>query len=165
MDADLPLDSENGQSDGPLHSLLPIHLRPWCLAMVWVGGTAGTAARYLISAAVPNAVHVPVGTVGINVVGAFLLGVLVELLARRGEDAGRRRLLRLLLGTGFLGGFTTYSALAVDTVSLVRAGSAGHGLGYALLTLLLGGLGSLAGMALGSARRRRPPARSSEQTS
>src|SRR5699024_11239433 len=59
----------------------------------------------------------PVGTFLANISGAFLLGLLVESLSRRGADHGRRRDLRLLLGTGLLGGYTTYSALANDTRS------------------------------------------------
>jgi len=49
----------------------------------------------------------------INVVGAFLLGVLLERLRRARGEPERRRLVRLFSGTGFLGCFTTYSALAV----------------------------------------------------
>ena len=57
-------------------------------------------------------------TLGINVVGAFLLGTLLELLADRSIDAGGSRRIRLTPGTGVLGGFTTYSALAADTATL-----------------------------------------------
>ena len=53
---------------------------------------------------------VPVATFGINVVGAFLLSVLLELLAKHGLDIGWSRRVRLGVGTGALGGFTTYSA-------------------------------------------------------
>ena len=135
----------------------PVHLRPAFWGVVWVGGTAGTAARYLLNRAVPPVAGVPLGTLTINVAGAFALGFLLEGLTRRGPDRGARRVLRLLLGTGFLGGFTTYSALAVDTDSLLRGGQVGHAIGYAGLTVLLGGAASLAGIAL-AARRRRDPA-------
>lgn len=165
MDSDLPLDSDIEVNDGSLLSRVPVHLHPWFLAVVWVGGTTGTGTRYLISEAVPRAFRVPVAIVVINLVGAFLLGLLLELLARRGKDAGRRRLLRLLLGTGFLGGFTTYSALAVDTATLFRAGLAGHAVAYALLTVVVGGLASLSGIALGRALHRTASARSTRGAS
>jgi CrcB protein len=110
----------------------------------------------VLTGVVPPVLRVPVATLVINLVGAFALGVLLEALGRRGPDHGRRRLLRLLLGTGFLGGFTTYSALSVDTVSLVRDGLVGHAVGYAAVTVVVGGLASMAGMALGARVRRGP---------
>ena len=92
-----------------------------------------------------------------NLAGAFVLGALLEHLAARGPDEGRRRALRLTLGTGFCGGFTTYSALAVDTDGLLRAGQAGPALAYALGTVALGLAASALGIAVGPA----PPARGS----
>jgi fluoride exporter len=55
--------------------------------------------------------ELPLATLLINLAGAFLLGVLLERLGRARGEPQRRRLVRLLAGTGFLGGFTTYSAL------------------------------------------------------
>ena len=88
-----------------------------------------------------------------NVLGAFVLGALLEPLGGRGPDIGRRRALRLTLGTGFCGGFTTYSALANDTDGLLRAGSVGPALAYALGTVGLGLVASALGIA--AARRLR----------
>jgi CrcB protein len=122
---------------------------------VWVGGTLGTASRYLIGLSIPQLGHVPVATFGINVTGAFLLGVLLERLAHGGADQGRRRLVRLAVGTGFLGGYTTYSTLAVDTVSLWRDGLPGTAAVYALGTLLVGVAAAALGLFV-AARRRRP---------
>ena len=131
----------------------PLHRRPSVWVVVWLGGAAGTGARYLLSGAVGWPAQAPLAIAVINVVGAFLLGVLLPGLARRGSDEGRRRTLRLLLGTGFLGGFTTYSTLAVDTVTLLRDGLPGYATGYATATVLLGGLASYVGIRLGLARR------------
>jgi CrcB protein len=119
-----------------------------------LGGTAGTGLREVITLATPRLGGVPVATVGINVVGAFLLGVLLEHLARSGPDVGGRRDLRLLLGAGGLGGFTTYSALAADTV-LLGSHSVAIALLYSLGTLLAGGVASWAGIALAARRFRR----------
>jgi CrcB protein len=125
-------------------------LRPAFLGVVWVGGAVGTGARYLISQAAAPVLRVPLATAGINVVGAFLLGLLLQVLVRRGQDVGGRRMLRLVLGTGVLGGFTTYSALAVDTATLLRGGLLWHGIVYALGTVVVGGLAASAGIAAGS---------------
>ncbi|MBD8465682.1 fluoride efflux transporter FluC [Plantibacter sp. CFBP 8798] len=116
--------------------------------MVALGGAIGTAAREAISLAIPPIGGVPVAILGINVVGAFLLGLLLESLLRRGPDAGRRRDLRLFLGTGVLGGFTTYSALAADSSVLLIEGSALVGVLYAVGSVVLGALASWGGIVL-----------------
>ena len=116
--------------------------------MVALGGAIGTGAREAISFAIPPIGGVPVAILGINVVGAFLLGLLLESLLRRGPDAGRRRDLRLFLGTGVLGGFTTYSALAADSSVLLIEGSALVGVLYAAVSVLLGVLASWGGIVL-----------------
>ncbi|MGT2425165.1 fluoride efflux transporter FluC [Amnibacterium kyonggiense] len=92
----------------------------------------------------------PVAILVINVVGAFVLGALLEALARRGPDEGRRRVVRLAVGTGFCGGFTTYSTLAVATADLLRAGAAPVALGYAIGSVLLGAVAAWAGVLVGS---------------
>jgi CrcB protein len=125
--------------------------------VVLAGGAVGTPARYALSTAFPTRTGGwPTGTFLANLVGAFLLGVLLEGLARRGDDSGRRRVLRLGLGTGFLGAFTTYSALAVETDLLVRASRPGLALTYALLTVGGGLLLSTAGIAAAAYRRPAP---------
>ena len=133
----------------------PLHLRWHSLALVFAGGTVGTALRELLAITVPPVAGVAVVIVGINVFGAFLLGLLLETLARRGPDEGRRRQLRLLLGTGVLGGFTTYSALATDTSLLLADDRLGTAMLYALGTVILGALAAWAGIATGAALHHR----------
>ena len=151
----LPLDSDLETVDGSAGRPRPVHLSPANIALVAVGGAAGTGLRYWISAMVPHWAGVPVATLGINVVGAFLLGVLLELLAESSLDSGWSRRIRLGIGTGGLGGFTTYSALATDTVTLAAA-HPGRAAGYALATVIVGAVASLAGIWL--ARRTLRPA-------
>ena len=103
----------------------------------------------------PRVAGIPIATLGINVVGAFLLGVLLEFLADHSPDIGWSRRMRLGLGTGGLGGFTTYSAFATETVVLAAA-HPGRALGYALGTVIIGGAASIAGIWL-ARRHRRPP--------
>jgi CrcB protein len=124
------------------------------MGLVFLGGAAGTLARWGVGLSVPHPARVPLATVVVNVVGAFVLGALLEGLARRGPDEGRRRALRLTLGTGFCGGFTTYSALANDTDALLRSGLTVQALAYALATVVLGLLASALGIAVARAARR-----------
>jgi CrcB protein len=121
---------------------------------VWFGGAVGTGTRVALTPQ-HDAAAFPVATFVINVVGAGLLGLLVERLARRRATARRQRL-SLLVGTGFLGGFTTYSALAVDSVQLIRAGATSVAIAYGLGTLLVGAAGTWLGIVLGRARRSHP---------
>lgn len=126
--------------------------------LVFAGGCAGTALRAWLQDTVPpvewsldggtSFSAVPLTTLAINVVGSFLLGLLVEALARRTR-------IRLLLSTGFLGGFTTYSALSADTVELLTAGQSGTAAVYAMGTVVLGLLAAAAGMAVGTQLLRR----------
>ncbi|WP_253720273.1 fluoride efflux transporter FluC [Brevibacterium renqingii] len=136
----------------------PTHLRASFLGLAFVGGIGGTAAREAISLAVPAVNGIPVAIFAINVLGAFLLGLLLEALARSGPDEGVRRTMRILIGTGFMGGFTTYSALAADAAQLLGRGAAAAGIGYGLATVVLGGLTTWAGIAVGAATHRRPGA-------
>ena len=147
----LPLDPDLDADEGPGGEPLPVHLNWRFLGLVAIGGAFGTASRHLLGDAIGTTHDFPLGTFLINIAGAFLLGVLLETLVRLGHDAGHRRTLRLLLGTGFLGGFTTYSALAVDTDSLLRADHLGTAAAYALGTVVLGLIASVAGIA--AARR------------
>lgn len=118
--------------------------------LVFVGGCFGALARVAFSTAVPALPgELPVTTLAENVGGAFLLAVLFSATSRRVVSEPTAR---LVLGTGVLGSFTTYSAVAVEVDGLVRGGGTTLGLGYAALTLALGllaaGVGLLAGRAL-----------------
>jgi CrcB protein len=147
--------AHDGRRDGPR----PIHLRWRYLGLVAAGGAVGTALREALSLLVPPVGGIDIAVLGINIVGAFALGVLLEHLARRGTDEGGRRTARLLLGTGVLGGFTTYSALAADTSLLFAADRAWLALAYSLGSVVLGGLAAWAGIAVSAAagRARRSP--------
>ena len=122
--------------------------------VVFVGGAAGTFARYGVALAVPVREGWPLATLTVNVVGAFLLGLLLEGLARAGPENPARRRWRLLLGTGVLGGFTTYSSLAVETERLLASGRAGLAVGYALTSLVVGLAAAAAGVAVAARGRR-----------
>jgi len=133
------------------------HAMPALVALVAVGGACGSIARYGVSHALPAQDGLPVGTLVENVVGAFLLGFLLEALLRAGTEDDRRRALRLGLGTGFLGGFTTYSALALEIHGLWGDGRIGLALAYGLGSVVLGTAAATGGILLGARRSRRVP--------
>ncbi|WP_058748746.1 fluoride efflux transporter FluC [Curtobacterium oceanosedimentum] len=133
----------------------PPHLRWRFLGLVALGGAIGTGVRAALAAALPSVDGISWTILAINVVGAFCLGLLLESLAHAGPDTGRRRALRLFVGTGVLGGFTTYSTLADDTARLLDVGRWGAGTGYALLSVVLGLVAAAAGAWIAGARRSR----------
>jgi fluoride exporter len=114
------------------------------LAAVAVGGASGAVARYGLSVAWPHRPGTfPWATFVTNVSGCLLIGVLMVLVT---EVWAGHRLLRPLLGTGVLGGYTTFSTYTVDTQQLMVAGAAGTGLVYLAGTLV----GALAAVHLGA---------------
>jgi CrcB protein len=106
-------------------------------ALVAVGGAAGTLSRHGITEGFDADRLFPLATFLVNVTGSFALGALLAVLLVRDHSAPAHRL-RLLLGTGFLGGYTTYSALAVDTDTLLRGDHVALGLTYAVGTVVAG---------------------------
>lgn len=128
----------------------PAHRDPALLGLVLLGGAAGAVSRYGLRLAIDSTAW-PWATWVVNVSGAFLLALLTGWLATRGPDTGRRRAVRLLLGTGFLGAYTTYSALAVETEQLLVAGRWAAALGYAMSTALVGLAASVAGLRVAAA--------------
>lgn len=136
-------------------STRPVYLRWRYLGLVALGGTVGTGLRALLVDVFPADAGVSWSIFWINIIGALLLGFLLESLAHRGPDHGRRRVLRLLLGTGVLGGFTTYSSLAESTSALFLDGHGLAGTGYALLTVLSGAVATACGLVVASWTRPR----------
>lgn len=121
------------------------------LAAVAAGGVLGSIARWVLGVAVaaaPAAGGFPWATLGVNVTGAFGMGVLVAFLVDR---PGAHPLARPFVGVGLLGGWTTFSALAADAVALAAAGRETAALGYVTATFLLGVLAVPAGIRAGRA--------------
>ena len=103
--------------------------------LVMAGGALGSAARYLTGTLTlgwlgPN--YPWGGTLAVNLIGGFLMGVLAGVLARTGGSEHTR----LLLGVGVLGGFTTFSAFSLDTVLMIERGQWGVAIAYALASVI-----------------------------
>lgn len=144
----LPHDPDLEVDEGPAGEPRPAHLTPHLIALTFIGGFLGVLARALLELRIPDGPGFATTTFAINVSGAFILAVLIESLALRGSDAGHRRGLRLFLGTGVLGGYTTYSALAVHTESLLRASHPAIALTYAAGTVAAGLVASVLGIVI-----------------
>ncbi|MFG2876339.1 CrcB family protein [Streptomyces sp. NPDC048337] len=133
------------------------------LAAVAAGGAVGASARYGISLLWPAGPGAfPWATFWINVAGCALIGVLMVLIGEGGRSA--HPLVRPFAGTGVLGGFTTFSAYAVDFSRLLDEGEAPVALAYAGLTVVaaLGAVwaaASVTRLVVGGRFRRRPGAR------
>ena len=110
---------------------------PLALFAVMFGGAIGSACRWWIGLRL-NALfaHIPLGTLLVNLVGGFVIGLALGLFARYpGLDVQWK----LLLVTGFCGGFTTFSTFSAEVVTLLQSGR----LGWAALTITAHVLGSL----------------------
>ena len=117
------------------------------LLLVAAGGATGAACRHLVGIACMRlfGAGFPWGTFAVNVLGSFAMGVLVELLARRFNMSME---LRLLLATGFLGGFTTFSSFSLDAVGLFERGATMAAFAYVVGSVLIGITALFAGLAL-----------------
>ncbi|HYZ83230.1 MAG TPA: fluoride efflux transporter CrcB [Bryobacteraceae bacterium] len=112
------------------------------ILLVGLGGAVGSVLRYLVSLAVAHRFdhRWPAGTFTVNITGSFLIGLLAGLLLRFEAPHSWR----LLLVTGFLGGYTTFSALESETLTLLQAGDWPRALAYPLLSVVVG-FGAVAG--------------------
>ncbi|MBF0662545.1 MULTISPECIES: fluoride efflux transporter FluC [unclassified Rhodococcus (in: high G+C Gram-positive bacteria)] len=138
----------------------PAYLQWASIGLVAIGGLFGAGSREGVSLAIPKLGEVPIAIAVVNIVGAFLLGYLYEAVTRIDSAKPTGKNLKLLLGTGFCGGFTTYSSLATDTAVLFRDGYIWQGVVYVVGTLIVGACATWAGIAVASSvnARMTPPA-------
>lgn len=117
------------------------------IVAVAVGGALGAVARYLAMGQIEHLLgnSFPWGTLAVNVLGAFLLGVLIEFSALAWSPSPE---LRAMLVVGVLGAFTTFSTFALDMVFLIERGSWQPVILYAGASVLLTVAGLFAGMRL-----------------
>ena len=100
--------------------------------LVFIGGGFGCITRYIVTNIEKNYINInfPIGTLTVNIIACFLMGIVTALIA--GKFLSNSEQFRLLLAVGFLGGFSTLSALSVETLSLMYK----HELLYALANVL-----------------------------
>ena len=116
--------------------------------IVILGAGFGGGVRHAVNLAVARllpGVTFPVATLLINVLGSFLMGIIAESFALRGALASNP--LRLLLTTGLLGGFTTFSTFSLEAITLFERGDVGAAAAYvagSVVTALLGLAAALA---------------------
>ena len=119
---------------------------------LWIclGGAAGTGARYLLSGWALAALgpSFPWGTLAVNVIGSFLLGLLMQVGVTTSLLSPT---LRLALTTGVMGGFTTYSTFNYETMRYIQDSAWRLAVGNVLATLVLCLVAGFAGVVLGRA--------------
>jgi CrcB protein len=118
------------------------------VAWVALAGALGAVARYAVHSLVQSRASgvFPVGTVVINVTGSLALGFIAGLVIYQGADPD----LRTIVGTGFLGGYTTFSSYSFETVGLLEDGVPRAAVVNAVGSVVVGALAATAGLLLAS---------------
>jgi fluoride exporter len=109
------------------------------LVLVMLGGALGAGARFLLSQAALAAAGpgFPWGTLSANLIGGFLMGLLI------GSPLGANQPATAFLAIGVLGGFTTFSSFSIETIRLIEAGSVAAALAYVAASVI-GAVGACA---------------------
>lgn len=102
---------------------------------VMVGGFLGSIARFSLGEWIHYGNGFPIGTLSINLIGCFILG---WFLTYAGRTSKVKLEISLLLGTGFIGSFTTFSTFSVETLQLFKNGFVGQAFLYILGSIVLG---------------------------
>ncbi|MCW2310170.1 fluoride efflux transporter CrcB [Rhodobium gokarnense] len=115
------------------------------ILLVFLGGGTGAALRHLVNMASLKLAGpgFPFGTLTVNIVGSLLMGIFVELLALK---FSANTDLRLLIATGFLGGFTTFSAFSLDAAVMMERGAMASAGFYVVLSVFASITGLFVGM-------------------
>jgi fluoride exporter len=118
----------------------------WEWTLVGVAGAAGAPLRYVVDVLVSerSAGAFPLGTMVVNISGAFVLGLITGLAMYHGlpKSSGE------ILGTGFIGAYTTFSTFSLETMQLLEDGELQQALTNVAVSLVAGGLAAAAGLAL-----------------
>ena len=117
------------------------------ILLVLVGSAAGGSLRYITSLMIQskNSTQFPLGTFLINIIGCFVIGLVYAIAARNATTGSD---IKLLLATGFCGGFTTFSAFAFENLELFKSGMHLTALMYIILSMTLGILAVVLGASL-----------------
>jgi CrcB protein len=115
------------------------------LWLIGLGGGLGSVLRYLVSRVVQTRMGLvfPYGTLVVNVLGCFVIGIVLGFAARSRVGSEWH----VFLATGLCGGFTTFSTFSLETVTLLRDGHTQQALYYVAVSLIAGLLATVAGLA------------------
>lgn len=118
------------------------------ILLVGAGGCLGSMARYLTVISIDRKVNsvLPYGTLSVNLLGSFTLGFLMALVLKK--TGAHHEEWKLFLGTGFCGGFTTFSAFAAENMNLFEQKFPGTAISYIAISLIGGLLAVWTGFAL-----------------
>lgn len=121
-------------------------ISPLSLFIVGIGGAAGSILRYVVTVLMQShsSSGFPYGTLAVNVVGCFVIGLLIGASIHKPNAISEN--LRLLFATGFCGGFTTFSAFSGETLAFMDKGEFGIAAVYVTSSLALGLVGTFIGI-------------------
>ena len=114
--------------------------------LVGLAGAVGAPARYLVDTAVSRrrGRSLPIGTLVVNVSGALLLGLLAGMVMYHGMGSYPK----VVLGTGLVGAYTTFSTFSFETLALLQDGDPAGAVSNVALNLVVGGIAAAAGLTL-----------------
>lgn len=114
------------------------------IVLVLIGSAVGGMMRYITSALIQHKIgsKFPLGTFTVNLIGCFIIGVIFSIAAKNAQGSDD---MKLLLATGFCGGFTTFSAFALENIELFRSGNYATAFAYVVLSVMLGILATFTG--------------------
>lgn len=117
------------------------------ILLVGIGGSLGSMLRYVSAKTIDARLNssFPYGTLTVNLIGSFIIGLLFALVAKRTNSENWN----VFFGAGFCGGFTTFSAFALENMTLLNQKMLATSMLYIISTLALGLLAVFIGMALG----------------
>ena len=116
--------------------------------LVFIGGGIGSIARYLVTMMVKTFTNInfPFGTLTVNVIGSFLMGIVTALIANK--ITANSESIRLLLAVGFLGGFTTFSSFSIENFTLIEKNEIFYAIANVVTNVTLGLLAAYFGFKL-----------------
>jgi len=116
------------------------------LIAIGTGSFIGAVSRYLLSQIIHTKLSMafPWGTLIVNIVGCFLIGIIFGL----SDRANLPQEWRLFLATGLIGGFTTYSAFSFETMSMLREGQLWYASAYVLASIVVGLIATFIGITI-----------------
>ena len=117
------------------------------LLLIGIGGFTGSILRFIVQQATDRylSTTLPVGIFLVNIVGSFLIGIIFGLALEKNVLSDE---MRLMLATGFCGGFTTFSAFSFDNLKLLENSEYMHAILYSGGSVILGILATFLGIAL-----------------